>query len=189
MPVVARLNPESGRFEIANGAAPISTSGVDSTRADITFSGNTPYVSWREQVAPGTFRGFYGHFVNAAAPEFVLDESDVPLAPIGFEGKSSVREPISSGCIATPANFDGSACQGGALGTPFFLFTNGSPLALFADAYAPTLVTGTPSNVATSTAVVSGTVNPSGTPVNAFFEYGTTIAYGQRTAAQSFAPG
>ena len=36
------------------------------------------------------FHGFFGHFVNAAAPKFVLDESEVPLAPIGFEGSSSV---------------------------------------------------------------------------------------------------
>src|SRR5438105_14678195 len=150
--------------------------GAITASPDITVSGITPFLSWREQVSPGVFRGFFGHFVNAAAPEFVLDESDVPLAPIGFEGKSSVREPISSGCIATPANFDGSACQGGALGTPFFLFTNGSPLALFADAYAPTLVTGTPSNVATSTAGVSGTVNPSGTRVNASCGYGPTAS-------------
>src|SRR5439155_6510496 len=54
---VARLNPESGRFEIANGGAPISTSGVNSMRPDITFSGNTPYVSWREEVSPGVERG------------------------------------------------------------------------------------------------------------------------------------
>ncbi len=54
---VARLNPESGRFELANGAAPISTSGVNSTRPDITFSGNTPYLSWREQVSPAARAG------------------------------------------------------------------------------------------------------------------------------------
>ena len=39
---------------------------------------------------------------------------------------------------------DGAACQGGAVGTPFFLFTNGTnPRGLFANAYQPdTPVTG-----------------------------------------------
>src|SRR5262249_4140384 len=100
------------------------------------------------------------------------------------------REPISSGCIATPFNADGAACQGGALGTPFFLFTNGSPLrGLFADAYQPeALVTGTASGVGTSTAVVSGSVNPAGAAVNVFFQFGTTTAYGQATGVQKTAP-
>jgi hypothetical protein len=46
-------------FQIVNGGNPISTPGVESTRADITFSGNTPYVTWREQTASGT-RAFVG---------------------------------------------------------------------------------------------------------------------------------
>ena len=94
----------------------------DSTRADITFSGNTPYVTWRESVG-GVTTAFVGHFVNAANPTFVLDESDVPLTPTA---QADVREPISSSCTANPFNADGAACQGGAVGTPFFLFTNGT---------------------------------------------------------------
>ena len=59
----------------------------------------------------------------------------MPLTP---STTADVREPISSACIATPFNNDGQACQGGAIGTPFFLFTNGtSPRSLFADAYQP----------------------------------------------------
>ena len=90
--------------------------------------------------------GFVGHFVNAANPTFVLDESDVPLTPTA---QADVREPISSSCTANPFNADGAACQGGAVGTPFFLFTNGtSPRGLFADAYQPgTPVTGAASGV------------------------------------------
>jgi len=173
------------KFELANHGNPISGGALDAARPDITFSGNTPYVSWREEVEPKVFRGFYGHFVNAASPEFVLDESDVPLA-----SQAEVREPISSGCIATPFNGDGSACQGGALGTPFFLFTNGSPLGLFADAYRPeTPQTGSASSITTSSAVVSGSVNPSGAPVHAFFEFGTSTAYGQTTAVQTLGVG
>src|SRR5262249_38339267 len=80
--------------------------------------------------------------------------------------------------------------QGGAVGTPFFLFTNGSPLrSLFADAYQPeTPVTGTASGVTNSTGIVSGSVNPAGASVNVFFQFGTTTAYGQATGAQKPAP-
>jgi hypothetical protein len=174
-------------FQIVNGGNPISTPGIASTRPDITFSGNTPYVTWREETASGT-TAFVGHFVNAANPTFVLDESDVPLTPTGTgPGRADVREPISSSCIATPFNQDGQACQGGALGTPFFLFTNGtSPLGLFADAYQPgTPVTGAASAISTNAATISGSVNPRGAAAKVSFEFGTTTAYGQSTPVQT----
>jgi hypothetical protein len=173
-------------FQIVNGGQPISTPGVDSTRADITFSGNTPYVTWREETSTGTV-GFRGHFVNAANPTFVLDASDVPLTPTA---QADVREPISSSCTANPFNADGAACQGGAVGTPFFLFTNGTnPRGLFAGAYQPDVpVTGAASGVSTSAATVSGTVDPEGAPINVSFQFGTSTAYGQSTAPQTLAP-
>jgi hypothetical protein len=172
----------SPHFQIVNGGNPISTPGVESTRADITFSGNTPYVTWREETPAGT-EAFVGHFVNAANPTFVLDEGDVPLTPTA---QADVREPISSACIATPFNQDGQACQGGALGTPFFLFTDGTnPRALFADAYQPdTLLTGAASGVSTSAATLNASVNPHGAAVSVFFEFGASTAYGQSTPAQ-----
>jgi hypothetical protein len=177
----------AAHFQLANGGAPISTGAGDSTRADITFSGNTPYVTWREDVGGGVERAFVGHFVNPANPTFVLDESDVPLTPTA---QADVREPISSSCTANPFNTDGAACQGGAIGTPFFLFTNGTgPLGLFADAYQPsTPVTGAATAVSTSAATVSGSVNPGGGPINAFFQFGTTTAYTSATAAQRLGP-
>jgi hypothetical protein len=117
----------------------------------------------------------------------VLDESDVPLTPTS---QADVREPISSSCTANPFNADGAACQGGAIGTPFFLFTNGtSPRGLFAGAYQPgTTVTGGASGITTSGATVTGTVNPQGASVNVSFQYGTTTAYGQSTPAQKTGP-
>ena len=174
-------------FQIVNGGNPISTAGVESTRPDITFSGNTPYVTWREETSSGT-KAFVGHFVNAANPTFVLDESDVPLTPTA---QSDVREPISSSCIATPFNMDGQACQGGALGTPFFLFTNGtSPRGLFADAYQPSVpATGTASGITTSAATLNGSVNPQGAAVRVSFQFGPTTAYGQSTAVQTIPVG
>ena len=95
-------------FELANGGAPISTGTGDATRPDITFSGHTPYVTWRQEVG-GTTKAFTGHFANPAT--FVLDQSDITLTPTA---QANVREPISSTCIATPFNMDGAACQGGA---------------------------------------------------------------------------
>ena len=73
------------------------------------------------------------------------------------------------------------------MGTPFFLFTNGtSPRGLFANAYqAEAPVTGAATSVGTSTATVNGTVNPRGASVNVSFQYGTTTAYGQTAGGQA----
>ena len=117
----------------------------------------------------------------------MLDETDVALTPTV---QADVREPISSSCTANPFNADGAACQGAAVGTPFFLFTNGAgPLSLFADAYQPsTPVTGAATAIETSTATISGSVNPDGAAVSVSFQFGTTTAYGQSTLAQKSAP-
>ncbi len=177
----------AAHFELVNNGAPVSVGSNDSTRPDITFSHNTPYVSWREDIGGGVEKALVGHFVDAANPTFVLDESDVPLTPTA---QADVREPISSSCIATPFNGDGAACQGAATGTPFFLFTNGnSPQSLFADAYQPDLpVTGGPLAITTSSATLSGSVNPEGAAVDVSFQYGTTTAYGQSTPAPQTGP-
>jgi hypothetical protein len=180
---VSRLVASTGQFQIVNGGAPISTGTTDATRPDITFSGNTPYVTWRETVG-GVTTGFVGHFVNAASPTFVLDESDIPLTPTT---QADVREPISSSCTANPFNSDGAACQGGAIGTPFFLYTNGtSPRSLFAGAYQPGAVkTQGASSITSSSAKVKGTVNPQGASVQTEFEFGTTTGYGSTTTPQT----
>jgi hypothetical protein len=175
-------------FELANDGAPISIGANSSSRPDITFSGNTPYVTWREDTGGGVEKAFVGHFVNAADPKFVLDESDVPLAT---DAQADLREPISSSCTANPFNQDGATCQGVAVGTPFFLFTSqpSSPLSLFSDAYqSSTPITGAPSAVTASAATVAGSVDPNGAAVNVSFEFGTTTAYGQSTAVQTLGP-
>lgn len=48
---------------------------------------------------------------------------------------------------------------------------------------APTAKTGSASDVAQSSATVSGTVNPSGTDTHYYFQYGTTSSYGSNTTA------
>jgi hypothetical protein len=180
----------AARFVIVNGSQPISSAtNADATRPDITFSGNTPYVTWRVTDAnTGATTATVGHFVNAANPTFVVDKSGVPITPTGTgPGQADVREPISSGCTANPFNADGATCQGGAVGTPFFLFTNGtSPLSLFADAYQPDPpVTGGASGVGQTTATVAATVNPQGARTSVAFQFGTTTTYGQTTPAQT----
>ncbi|HEX4034493.1 MAG TPA: hypothetical protein VHX66_08625 [Solirubrobacteraceae bacterium] len=177
----------AARFALVNNGQPISTGANDSTRPDITFSGNTPYVSWREDTGGGVETAFVGHFVNAASPTFVLDGSNTSLTPTTT---ADVREPISSGCTANPFNADGATCQGGAMGTPFFLFTNGaSPVGLFADAYQPDApLTGASSGVGQTTATVSGSVYPEGARTSVTFQFGTTTAYGQSTPAQVTGP-
>jgi hypothetical protein len=185
---VARL-VGGDHFELANDGAPISTGANDSIEPDITFSQNTPYVSWREDTGGATDTGFLGHFaVNASGePMFQQDESDVSLTPAV---QAEVREPISSGCAANPFDADGSSCPGGAIGTPFFLYTNGtSPRSLFAGAYEPGApVTGAARSVSAGAATVGGSVKPDGSVVSAFFQFGPTAAYGRQTAARSIGP-
>jgi hypothetical protein len=179
---VARLVGTGGeaRFKIANGGQPISPATSNAARADVTFSGNTPYVSWRQ----GTNQAFVGHFVNPANPTFVMDGSGVSIS-----SSVDTREPISSGCTANPFNSDGSACQGGALGTPFFLFTNGSSThSLFAQAYAPAVDTGPASGVGGGAATLNGSVDPGGAATSVHFEFGPTPSYGSSTAAQPIGP-
>ncbi len=121
----------TAHFEIVNRGAPLATFTHGDTRPDITFSANTPYVTWRADFL-GRTRGFVGHFVNPSNPTFVFDELNVPLAPTSL---ADVREPISSNCTANPFNADGTACQGGPVPAPFFLFTRATNiLRLFAGA-------------------------------------------------------
>jgi hypothetical protein len=53
----------AAHFEIVNHGAPLATFTHGDTRPDITFSANTPYVTWRADFL-GRTRGFVGHFVN-----------------------------------------------------------------------------------------------------------------------------
>ena len=160
----------------------------DATRPDITFSGNTPYVTWRSQVA-GNQVAFTGHFVNAASPTFVLDSSNVPLTPTA---QADVREPISSSCIANPFNADGAACQGGAIGTPFFLYTNGTaPRALFAQA-----LRRRHADDRAGDGRDDHDRDPDrdrrparAAPAKVSFQFGTTTAYGQTTRSDPDRPG
>ena len=194
---VARLDAAGDHFDLLNNGQPISHSGLDSTRPDIVFSHNTPYVSWHEKAADGTTTTFVGHFEgNPANPVFNIDASGIPTTtPLASDdGITDVRQPVASTCPADPFTQDGAACPGpgvGAVGTPFFAFTNttNGPRALFAQAYQPENVqTAAASGVSPGKATLGGSVNPAGAPVQVHIEFGPTTSYGTRTAVQSLAP-
>jgi hypothetical protein len=142
------------------------------TLPDITFAGNTPYVSW--VAADHTTKT--GHFRNPAL--FVADHAS--------PSESFQRPVLTSTCTADPFSADGSACPGGALGTPFVGFDDQSDpttVALRGASYpADAPQTGDPTAVSSSAATVAGVVTPQGARASAFFQYGPTTAYGSHSA-------
>ncbi len=173
-------------FELFNSGQPVSNTANDATRPDITFSGNVPYISWQEQVAKAQMT-FVGHFEGgASAPVFKLDTpTGIPNSGFGVT-ESPLRAPISSGCTANPTNADGASCQGGAIGTPFFLYTagdDGGIHQLFAQAFAPTDVSTLAATDITDTdATLNGSANPGGAAILTHFDFGPTTAYDTSTA-------
>jgi hypothetical protein len=119
-------------FELFNGGAPVSAPGLDAASPDITFFGNTPYVSWVASVNGGA-RGFVGHFDANG-----IFQSDTPGGIRIRGGRAALidaRVAISSNCTADPFTNDGTNCPPAQLNAPFFTFTTaGSPQRLFAQA-------------------------------------------------------
>ena len=126
-------------FELFNGGNPVSPAGQDASQPDITFFGNTLYVSWTAKQGAET-RGFVGHF--DAAGTFVLDTPGGIRIGSGRKGHGhkrasliDARVPVSSSCTADPFTKDGASCTAGDLNAPFYTFTTaGSPQRLFAQA-------------------------------------------------------
>jgi hypothetical protein len=191
---VARLDAAGDHFDLLNNGQPISHSGLDSTRPDIVFAGNTPYVSWHETNAVGQTVTFVGHFEgNPADPVFHIDTPSIANTPQGAadDDTTDVRSPIASTCPDDPFTGDGSTCSGGAVGTPFFAYTDNAsgPQSLFAQGYTPgATTTGAPSAVTETTASVAGSVSTDGAPTLVHFDFGTSTAYGSTTAPQLLAP-
>jgi hypothetical protein len=125
-------------FELFNGGNPVSPPNADASQPDITFFGNTPYVTWTEAHGDGA-RGFVGHFDTTGA--FVSDTPGGIRLDASGRGRGGplslidARVPISSSCTADPFSKDGSACTPGDVNSPFYTFTTaGSPQRLFAQA-------------------------------------------------------
>jgi hypothetical protein len=171
---VSRL-VNGNHFELANGGKPLSNPNVDADDPDITFSGNTPYVTWHagDTVTTGHFASLTKFKVDARAPE-----------------PASGRSPISSSNTSDPFTADGANPQGGAAGTPFFLtLTDPAPHKLLAHAYKPDRVRTYPAtHVRKTSAQLNGSLDPAGAPVKVHFEYGPTKAYGNVTPDQRIAP-
>ncbi len=130
-------------FELFNGGNPVSPAGADAAQPDITFFGNTPYVSWTE-VHDGQTLGFVGHFDATGA--FISDTpGGITLdQQLGNKGKGhgarplgliDARVPLSSNCTADPFTADGATCPPADVNSPFYTFTSaGGPQRLFAQA-------------------------------------------------------
>jgi hypothetical protein len=155
---------------------------------------NTPYVSWHE-TSGTTTSTFVGHFEgNPTNPVFHIDTGAIPTTTpaASDDDVTDVRPPVASTCPDDPFTGDGSTCPGGAVGTPFFAYTNnanGGPRALFAQAYLPgTVATGAASGITQRTATVAAGVNTDGASALVHFDYGTSTAYGSTTPEQLLAP-
>jgi hypothetical protein len=120
-------------FELFNNGNPVSGD-EDAATPDITFFGNTPYISWVETHGDEK-RGFVGHFDTLG--NFVTDtpggiRSIPPHGPLSL---IDARVALSSSCAADPFSKDGTACTPGDVNAPFHTFTTaGSPQRLFAQA-------------------------------------------------------
>src|SRR5438876_1003218 len=175
-------------FEPFHPGQNISNRANNASRPDITFAGNVPYISWQEDVG-GRLLTFVGHFEGGeAAPRFKHDTPDGIAASAFADLENPQRAPISSTCTANPFNADGTSCQGGAIGTPFFLFTAGAPGAkkLFAEAFAPSDVqTLAASDPTSSSATLHGSANPGGTSARVHFDFGATAAFGSSTTPET----
>jgi len=192
---VARL-VGGDHYVLLNNGQPISHSGLDSTRPDIAFSHNTPYVSWHEtNTSTNATTTFVGHFEgNAANPVFHIDAGPLPTTtpgPNSDDDVTDVRQPVASTCPADPFTQDGAACPGNAVGTPFFAFTNttNGPRALFAQTYQPENVqTAAASGIAFGQATLGGSVDPAGAPVQVRVDFGPTTSYGSSSPVQLLSP-
>jgi hypothetical protein len=121
-------------FELFNGGNPVSPAGQDASQPDVTFFGNTPYVSWTATEGAHR-RGFVSHL--DATGRFVSDTpGGIRLLPRGKRAEPiDFRVPLSSNCTADPFTADGSSCAPAQVNAPFFTFTqSGTPQALFAQA-------------------------------------------------------
>jgi hypothetical protein len=130
---VSRL-ADGDHFELFNGGNPISGDDEDAGSPDITFFGNTPYVSWISAHGEEK-RVFVGHFDTTG--QFVTDTPGGIrlIPPRGPASLIDFRVPLSSNCTADPFTADGTNCPPADVNAAFDTFTTaGSPQRLFSQA-------------------------------------------------------
>ncbi len=109
----------NGAFKLANGGQPLPTvlNGIDAKRPDITFSGNTPYVSWHEGSTVVT-----GHF--STPDSFVIDNGAVAVERRGHGARADLVRvhcgPVQPGWGSLPG------CSGGDAVLPVLGWRRGS---------------------------------------------------------------
>ena len=126
-------------FELFNAGNPISGPNEDAGTPDITFFGNTPYVSYTTGSGAEKL-GYVGHF--DAYGQFVSDTPGgirLTNAKGGFSGGPAslidARVALSSSCTADPFTADGTSCAPAAVNAAFDTFTTaGTPQRLFSQA-------------------------------------------------------
>jgi hypothetical protein len=126
-------------FELFNGGNPVSGPNDDAGTPDITFFGNTPYVSYTTGSGAEKL-GYVGHFDSYG--KFVLDTpGGIRLTNAkGFVGGPAAslidaRVALSSNCTADPFTADGSNCVPAPVNAAFDTFTTaGTPQRLFSQA-------------------------------------------------------
>ena len=164
-------------FELANSGQPVSNTDIDAEDPDITFSGNTPYVTWHsnDKTVVGHFAGLTTFKVDTVTPE-----------------QADGRSPVSSSNTSDPFTADGQTPPAGTVGTPFFLDADRRGAAQAAGARLPARTRCGPyaaSDVKPTTAHVNGSVDPAGAPVKVHFEFGPrprpTASRDRRSAARA----
>ncbi len=100
-------------------------------------------------------------------------------SPVPFSATISNLQPSTLYHYRAVASNSGGTSYGADL-----TFTTGSP-----PCNPPIITTQPASNVTANSATLNGTVNPNGCATNAWFEYGTTGAYGGQTSPQSVGSG
>src|SRR3954452_11231042 len=114
-------------FELFNGGNPVSGPTEDAGTPDITFFGNTPYVSWVSGPADARL-GFVGHF--DAYGKFVHDTPGGIRLTQPHRHRAATpaslidaRVALSSNCTADPFTADGSNCAPATINAPFDTYT------------------------------------------------------------------
>ena len=189
---VARLDAAGDHFDLLNNGQPISHSGLDSTRPDIVFSHNTPYVSWHETQG-GATTTFVGHFEgDPANPVFQIDTGAIPttttvtsdddLTDVRAAARVDVSQRIRSPRTAPPVPATRSARRSSGSRTRPACRGHCSHRAISPRACRQVRQRRSRSAQAT----LGGSVNPAGAPVQVRIEFGPSDQLRRR--AQQFNP-
>jgi len=161
-----------GGLALAGGAAaasapaavtgPVTASGSTSATVGGAINPNGQATTWVVQYGKTTSYGSQTGASNAGAGTTAT-------------GVSTTLSGLAPG-TTYHYRFVATNATGTTQGADAVLTTSGAP--------APDAVTGGAGGISSSSAILTGTVNPNGRPTSTFFEYGTGTGYGSRTPSQ-----